>query len=130
MSADKLTDAQINALISKSEVHEYHPGAILEFAREVIAAHQAQPAPSSADYVIELLTAAGHVTAEQVEAARTIAAKHHAPQPSHVPTDPDGEKSRSGFRAFDESQIARWATPWQVWREAVKWAAQQGDKTP
>lgn len=44
-------------------------------------------------------------------------------QQAQAPIDPDGAESRAGFRAFDESQMARWATPWQVWREAVKWAA-------
>ena len=51
-------------------------------------------------------------------------------QQAQAPIDPDGAESRAGFRAFDEAQMARWATPWQVWREAVKWAApQQGSKT-
>lgn len=31
-----LTDQQINDLISRHEVHEYHPGAILEFARALL----------------------------------------------------------------------------------------------
>ena len=51
-------------------------------------------------------------------------------QQAQAPIDPDGAESRAGFRAFDEAQMARWATPWQVWREAVKWAApQQGSNT-
>lgn len=52
-----------------------------------------------------------------------------APQQAQAPIDPDGEQSRAGFRAFDEAQMAQWATPWQVWREAVKWAAQQAQAT-
>jgi len=32
-----LTDQQINDLITRHEVHEYHPGAILEFSRALLA---------------------------------------------------------------------------------------------
>lgn len=37
----ELSDEQINKLISQHEVHEYHPGATLEFARAVIAVDRA-----------------------------------------------------------------------------------------
>lgn len=41
ISGAELSDEQINKIISQHEVHEYHPGATLEFARAVIAADRA-----------------------------------------------------------------------------------------
>lgn len=41
-----MTDEQINKLVSASEVYEYHPGAILEFAREIERAHGITSTPT------------------------------------------------------------------------------------
>lgn len=40
-----LSESAIYALGAKSEVYQYHPGALLEFVREVEAAHGIHPAP-------------------------------------------------------------------------------------
>jgi hypothetical protein len=34
-----LTEEQINRLVASSEVYQYHPGALIEFVREIEAAH-------------------------------------------------------------------------------------------
>ena len=35
---------------------------------------------------------------------------------------PDEEAAQTGFRAYDGSGWSETATPWQIWRDAVKWA--------
>lgn len=35
---------------------------------------------------------------------------------------PDERAVRTGFRSYDGSGWAATATPWQIWRDAVKWA--------
>ena len=68
-----VTDQQINDLITRHEVHEYHPGAILEFSRALLAlAAPAQQADHTA-FALQALVAAGHVTQAKVDEALAIA---------------------------------------------------------
>ena len=143
MSADKLTDAQINALISKSEVHEYHPGAILEFAREVIAAHQAQPPQEPVAWLYGewwqdqgeggntgWFPTASTYKPEESERIKNVQPLYASPQPAHVqgwqlvPVEPTTEMMEAAKACSLPSPLKA------AWARMLAAAPQQGDKTP
>lgn len=54
-------------------------------------------------------------------AAQPVGAKLYA-RPVPAQAVPDEHAVRTGFRSYDGSGWAATATPWQIWRDAVKWA--------
>ncbi|MFM0328216.1 hypothetical protein [Paraburkholderia strydomiana] len=88
-------------------------------------------------FALRMLVAAGLVSQEKVDSALSLAAKFRAHDPASAQAkgqemefDGDSEATRRAFRDYDADYPVRHRSDWQIWRDAIAYAAKSGVAAP